>query len=241
MFSRSSNFRHTGVVKSKARDSHRSVSPARAAAFDILLRVERESSYASELLHSRAYDRLTTVDHSLATELVMGVLRWRSLIDSQIATSSAQPLAKLDLEILTALRLAVYQLRWLSRIPARAAINESVELVKRARKRSAASFVNAVLRKLGANVSNANALRQPTISAASIEALAASSAHPPWLIERWTRAYGLDSASYICRYDQSVPVTNIRLRSPEAEAQLRAEGVDLAPGALLASARRVQH
>jgi 16S rRNA (cytosine967-C5)-methyltransferase len=227
-------------VKPGSRDSQPAVSPARAAAFDILLRIERESSYASELLHSRTYARLSVVDHSLATELVMGVLRWRSLLDSQIATSSAQPLSKLDLEVLTSLRLAAYQLGWLTRIPARAAINESVELVKRARKRSAAPFVNAVLRKLGANVSHANALRQPTISAASIEALAASSAHPVWLIERWTRAYGLDSAFYICQYDQSVPATNIRLRSPEAEAQLRAEGVDLAPGALLASARRVQ-
>ena len=141
-------------MNSKGKPSRPAISPARAAAFDILLRVESESSYASELLHSRAYDRLTAVDHSLTTELVMGVLRWRSLLDSQIATSSTQPLSKLDLEILTALRLAVYQLGWLSRIPARAAINESVELVKRARKRSAAPFVNAVLRKLAVGVSH---------------------------------------------------------------------------------------
>jgi len=80
----------------------------------------------------------------------MGVLRWRSVLDAQICESSAQSISKLDLEVLTALRLAVYQLRWLTRIPARAAINESVELVKRARKRSAAPFVNAVLRKLAA-------------------------------------------------------------------------------------------
>jgi 16S rRNA (cytosine967-C5)-methyltransferase len=228
------------IVKTKSRNSHRDVSPARAAAFDILLRVERESSYASELLHSWTYNRLTLVDHSLATELVMGVLRWRSLLDSQIAENSAQPLAKLDLEILTALRLAVYQLRWLSRIPARAAINESVELVKRARKRSAAPFVNAVLRKLAASVPHVESA-QHTISEASIEALAASSAHPPWLVERWTKAYGLDVAFRICRHDQSIPTTAIRLRSPEAEAQLCAEGIELAPGALLASARRVQH
>jgi 16S rRNA (cytosine967-C5)-methyltransferase len=228
-------------VKTKSRNPPPDVSPARAAAFDILLRVERESSYASELLHSRTYGRLTTVDHSLATELVMGVLRWRALLDSQIAESSAQPLPKLDIEILTALRLALYQLRWLSRIPARAAINESVELVKRARKRSAASFVNAVLRKLAASVSHVEASTQHSISEASVEALAASSAHPLWLVERWTRAYGLDSAFRICRHNQSVPLTTIRLRSPEAEAQLRAEGIELAPGAFLASARRVQH
>ena len=225
-------------MNSKGKPSRPAISPARAAAFDILLRVESQSSYASELLHSRAYDRFTAVDHSLTTELVMGVLRWRSLLDSQIATSSTQPLSKLDLEILTALRLAVYQLGWLSRIPARAAINESVELVKRARKRSAAPFVNAVLRKLAVlQVEDP----QHSISGASAETLAASSAHPLWLVERWIEAYGIDTALRICQHDQSVPVTAIRLRQPEAEDQLRDEGIELAPGAFLASARRVQH
>src|SRR5437016_12132907 len=126
------------------------LSPARAAAFDILLRVERESSYASELLHADTYNRLSAQDHALTMELVMGVLRWRSRLDAEIAPASSQPLSKLDLEILIALRLALYQFRWLDRIPKRAALHESVELVKRARKRSAAPFVNAVLRKLSA-------------------------------------------------------------------------------------------
>ena len=220
--------------------SRAAISPARAAAFDILLRVERESSYASELLHSRTYDRLTLVDHSLTTELVMGVLRWRSLLDSQIAKSSAQPLSKLDLEVLTALRLAVYQLGWLSRIPARAAINESVELVKSARKRSATPFVNAVLRKLTVGVSQVNDSPPHMIDGGSVETLAASGAHPLWLVERWTQAYGIDSALRICQYNQSVPIPAIRLRHPQAEDKLRAEGIELAPGAFLASARRVQ-
>jgi 16S rRNA (cytosine967-C5)-methyltransferase len=223
-------------VKAKHQDSRSSVSAARAAAFDILLRVERESSYASELLHSPAYGRLAAVDHSLLTELVMGVLRWRSVLDSRIAANSAQPLSKLDIEILIALRLAVYQLGWLTRVPARAAINESVELVKRARKRSAASFVNAVLRKLAADS------QQPAesgMNGSAAELLAANTAHPPWLVERWIKAYGIESVRSICEYDQSVPVTTIRLRRPEAEGQLKAGGVEIASGALLASARRV--
>jgi 16S rRNA (cytosine967-C5)-methyltransferase len=182
------------------------------------------------------------VDHSLATELVMGVLRWRSLLDSKIAESSAQPFSKLDLEILIALRLAVYQLGWLSRIPVRAAINESVELVKRARKRSAAPFVNAVLRKLTAGIAHVdNDAPQHAITEASVQALAASNAHPLWLVERWAQAYGLNSAFRICRHNQAVPVTTIRLRRPQAEEQIKAEGIELAPGALLASARRVRH
>jgi 16S rRNA (cytosine967-C5)-methyltransferase len=225
-------------VKSKAQTPHSAISPARAAAFDILIRAERASSYASELLHSKAYDQLSLVDHSLATELVMGVLRWRSLLDSQITESSAQPLSKLDLEVLTALRLALYQLRWLDRIPARAAINESVELVKRARKRSAAPFVNAVLRKLG-TAGSAQPFAQSMLAASSAEAIAAGSAHPRWLVDRWLREYGLDMVRRICEYDQSVPVTTVRIRHPKAEDQIKAEGIELAPGALLRSARRV--
>jgi len=215
------------------------LSPARAAAFDVLLRVECEASYASELLHSRTCAGLTALDHALATELVMGVLRWRSLLDSEIAAYSAQPLARLDLEVLSALRLGAYQLQWLTRIPARASIHESVELVKRARKRSAAAFVNAVLRKFAAAVPRGKTGTVNTIGGASPEGLAATSAHPAWLVERWAKAYGPEAAFHICRHNQSVPVTTIRLRHPDAEARLRSEGVELAPGALLSSARRV--
>ncbi len=86
------------------------VSPARAAAFDILLRIEREDAYASELLHSTQYVNLSSADHALTTELVMGVLRWRSLLDRRIAEASSQKLEKLDTEVLTALRLGIYQM-----------------------------------------------------------------------------------------------------------------------------------
>ena len=212
-------------------------SPARAAAFDILLRVERESSYASELLHSAVYERFSTADHALATELVMGVLRWRSRLDADIATTSAQPLSKLDLEILIALRLAVYQFLWLDRVPRRAALHESVELVKRARKRSAAPFVNAVLRKLSATRQIHN---MSEVESNSTEALAREYAHPLWMVERWAREYGLTAAQQVCRHDQEIPATTIRLRSASAEEHLKKEGVTLRPGSLLASARRVE-
>ena len=214
-----------------------SVSPARAAAFDILLRVERESSYASELLHSPAHKRLSTADHALATELVMGVLRWRSRLDDEIATASSQPLSKLDTEILIALRLALYQFLWLDRIPQRAALHESVELVKRARKRWAAPFVNAVLRKLSAVPRNRDVAAEDE---ASPEALSRAFAHPLWLVERWTRAYSLSAVLQICQYDQAIPTASIRLRTLTAEENLNQEGITLSPGSLLASARRVQ-
>jgi len=210
------------------------VSPARAAAFDILLRVERENSYAAELLHSTTYANLSTPDHALLTELAMGVIRWRSVLDGELAQASSQPLAKLDLEILIALRLALYQFRKLDRIPQRAALNESVELVKRARKRSAAPFVNAVLRKL-----STKSPCDPVSSVVKEVALAEAFAHPEWLVKRWTETYGLAAAHKICEHDQNIPQTSLRLRSPDAEKQLSAEGIQTIPGRLVSSARVV--
>src|ERR1700730_13781642 len=123
-------------------------SSARTVAFEILLRVEREESYSSELLHSDRLAELSSRDHGLATDLRVGVLSSQSLLDQRLAAASSQKLERLDGEVLAALRLGVYQLQFLSRVPARAAIFESVELVKAARKRSAAPFVNAVLRTI---------------------------------------------------------------------------------------------
>jgi 16S rRNA (cytosine967-C5)-methyltransferase len=208
------------------------VSPARAAAFDILLRVERESSYASELLHATNYEAFSTVDHALATELVMGVLRWRSRLDDEIQQASSQPLSKLDLEVLIALRLGLYQFRRLDRIPQRAALHESVELVKRSRKRSAAPFVNAILRKLGQTAWNKPGCEVKQLSP---QELASSYAHPLWMVERWAREFGSATVQQICIHNQSTPQTSIRIR----DESFQADGITLAPGALLSSARRV--
>jgi 16S rRNA (cytosine967-C5)-methyltransferase len=226
-------------LKPQAQGLKPAVTAARSTAFDILFRVERESSYASDLLHSATHERLSAPDHALATELVMGVLRWRSLLDDEISHASSQALSRLDLEILIALRLALYQLRWLDRIPHRAAIHESVELVKRSRKRSAAPFVNAVLRKLAASVPVAHTLPGAD-TPASAETLSRTYAHPLWLVQRWANEYGLAAAHRICQHDQSVPATTVRLRNPAAETMLLAEGIEVAPGAFLKFARRVQ-
>jgi 16S rRNA (cytosine967-C5)-methyltransferase len=212
------------------------LSSSRAAAFEILLRVERHGAFASELLHSERYKKLSPPDHALCTELVMGVLRWRSALDAAIASSASQPLAKLDLEVLVSLRLGAYQLGWLERVPARAAIYESVELVKKARKGSAAPFANAVLRKLAAKAAK---LCPPVPANTSTPDLAAALAHPEWLVKRWVEQYGADRAARICAYDQQVPLTAIRLRDAGAEDELRQAGAELATGAFLADARRV--
>src|SRR5258707_14145703 len=104
------------------------VSPARAAAFAILMRIESTDAYASELLHSSRFAKLSPADHGLLTELVMGVLRWRGLLDEMIAERSSQAIAKLDLEVLTALRLGAYQIAFLDPGPKYAAVNECVAL-----------------------------------------------------------------------------------------------------------------
>lgn len=210
------------------------ISSARTAAFDILLRVERDNAYAGELLHSGRLETLSRADHGLATEIVMGVLRWRSRLDEAIASAAARSLDKLDTEVLAALRMGAYQVRYLSRIPAHAAINESVELVKRAKKRSAAPFVNAVLRKI---VAAKTELPGPSkLTAAS---LSREFAHPEWLVERWTAEYGFERAHAICRHDQSVPHTAVRLDDAALEAALKDGGIELAPGALVTAARIV--
>jgi len=210
------------------------VSPARLAAFNILVRVERESSYAGELLHSPLLDELSPVDRHLVTEIVMGVLRWRSVLDQTIALLSFTPFRKLDLEVLTALRMGVYQKQFLSRIPAHASVNETVELVKQAKKVSAAGLVNAVMRKVKSAAYAPHALKL-----AGADYLSSALAHPKWLVERWISSFGDDVAQKICEYDQRVPATAIRLGTAQDESLLAAHGIELAPGALMAAARVV--
>lgn len=214
------------------------VSPARAAAFDILLRIEREQSYASELLHASRYAELSSADHGLATELVMGVVRWRSLLDHSIAEHSSQKLTRLDLEVLTALRLGIYQLWFLDRVPERAAVHQSVELVKRAKKRSAVPFANAVLRKF-AGVAKEHVNSYPITKAKTSSELAEYSAHPVWLVERWIQEFGFETAKQICSYNQRIPETIVSISDAAIADELRGQKIELLPGHLLTSAFRV--
>ena len=212
-------------------------SPARAAAFNILLRVEREEAYASELLHSERVSRLSSADHGLATELVMGVLRWRSVLDNQIEAASSQKMSRLDPEVLAALRMGSYQLLFLSKVPPRAAIFESVELTKMARKHSAAPFVNAVLRKV--LKTDRRDFLDKIAHSGDVGSLALASAHPEWLVSRWGRAYGFQATCQICVYDQTIPATAIHIYDNKDEKEIASEGIRLAPGEMLAGARRL--
>jgi 16S rRNA (cytosine967-C5)-methyltransferase len=171
------------------------ISPARSAAFEILRLVEG-GGYASNLLMARttAFD---SRDAGLASEIVFGVLRYRAQLDFLIEHYSGRH-AKLDPEVRIALRMAIYQLRYLERVPAHAAVMESVELVKRARLVSAAGFVNAILRQVN---------RDPVEWPSREVRLSC----PEWLLSRWVRFYGTEVAEGIA---------NAALHAPEAYTQL---------------------
>ena len=149
--------------------------------------------YAADLLFSLS-GALDSRDAGLAAEIALGVLRFQSQLDFLVERYSGRAAARLDAEVRIALRMGIYQLRYLERVPAHAAIHESVEMVKLARKRSAAGFVNAVLRKVD---------RTPVAwPSREIEL-----SHPQWLLERWERAFGPDVATGIARANLQRPET----------------------------------
>lgn len=196
-------------------------SPARWAAFQILLRVE-EGAYADELLHSRRLDDLSARDRALATELTLGVLRWQGALDMLIVQPAKRRIENLDPEVRCALRLGAYQMRFLSKIPDRAAVSESVDLVKEARRLSASGFVNAVLRKLPERKPGA-AENQQT--------------HPRWMVDRWWARYGSEKTDELLTAFLEPPPTYLRLsaRYPFgetlallAEEDVRAEATETA-------------
>ena len=137
-----------GAAKTAPKNRAAEIFPSRKAAFHILLAVERGQSHSDDLLRGHAVNALPAADRNLATALVLGVLRWQIQLDRQLQSLLKHPNAKLDAEILIALRLGAFQILHMDRIPARAAIDESVELAKQAGHRFASAMVNAVLRKL---------------------------------------------------------------------------------------------
>lgn len=208
------------------------VSPARKAAFQILLAVEKTQAHSDDLLRGKAVSVLSTADRHLATALVLGVLRWQGRLDGQIREFLAKPNARLDREIQIALRLGAFQLLHMDRIPAHAAIDESVELAKQTGHKFAARMVNAVLRKIAA---------APRLqgSDAGLTNLEFDQTHPAWMVERWTRFYGVDAARSVSRHGQEQPAAAIRVESVAAEEELAQAGIGWGPGRLLSAARVV--
>jgi 16S rRNA (cytosine967-C5)-methyltransferase len=167
------------------------ISPSRSIAFETLRRVEAEGAYASDVLHAELGTRVSPENAALATEITFGVLRWRRLLDFLLDQQLKKPVAKLDLPVALALRMGLYQLRFLDRVPASAAANDSVEIVKRARKASAASLVNAVLRRLSAEPQRKQLLANLVPADLPLaERLGIRHSHPTWLVARWLKTFG---------------------------------------------------
>ena len=215
------------------------ISVARKIAYEVLSRVEAEGAYASDLLHSELGARVKPEDAGLATELVMGVLRWRRLLDFLLERQLKKPAARLDLPVALALRIGLYQLRFLERIPPRAAVNESVELVKSARKTSAATLVNAVLRRT-ADEARVPATKFVPQAAPLAERLGILHSHPTWMVERWLERLGEEQTIVLLEANNRARRLSCALhdvtRRDEIFAALQNAGLRVGPGNILQSA-----
>jgi 16S rRNA (cytosine967-C5)-methyltransferase len=195
------------------------VSPARRAAFEILRRVELEDAYASSLLAMA--EELRADDRALCHELVLGVLRRRLWLDSTLQHFANRRIESLDLPVRVALRIGLYQLKFLTRIPPSAAVNESVNLVRAASVRSATGFINAVLR---------GATREPdydpaTATADPIEKLAIETSHPQWLIQRWVENFGFDEAGALAQANNEGAPVAFRLTTKALSTEKTSERI----------------
>lgn len=234
--------RKKGASKPAAGGGRRAaVSAARRAAFDVLRRVEGEGAFAAVLLAS-ATGELRADDRALCYELVLGVLRRQFWLDKLIEYYAAgRPVERLDAPVRLALRLGLYQLRFLTRIPPSAAINESVNLAHEARLRSAASFINAVLRR---------ATREPDYDPAAhaaneLERLALDTSHPVWLLERWTNFFGASEAENFAHANNRTPPVAFRINPLKTEAakvfeQLEAGGAEIKSSQTARDAWRIE-
>jgi 16S rRNA (cytosine967-C5)-methyltransferase len=209
------------------------------------MRVASEDAYASDLLHSRLDASLKSEDAALATEITLGVLRWQRLLDTLLARHTKKPIQRLDVEVAIALRIGMYQLRFLDRIPSRAAVSESVELVKAAKKTSASTVVNAVLRRCAdeAKVPAETLLAAAARDASRATWLAVVHSHPTWLVERWLAQYGEPKTVAILEANNRAPRVSCHATNGADQAQrdailrgLGSDGLRVESGTLLRDA-----
>jgi 16S rRNA (cytosine967-C5)-methyltransferase len=182
----------------------------RSLAATILVKVDTRNSYA-DILVDRALRTadLDQRDRALLTELTYGTLRWRGTIDARLERYLNRPLARTDPLIRNLLRLASYQLLYLDRVPGYAAVNEAVELAKRHGGRTAAGFVNGVLRSLVRDVSRGAAFDEEK----SAVALAVKHSHPEWLVRRWLDEFGPREAQALMQANNEKPTLTVRVNT----------------------------
>lgn len=200
---------------------------ARRTALQILLRVECDGAFADVLL-GRQLHRFAAADRRLITQLVLGTIAWQGRLDFELSRRSARPLGQLEPEVLTALRMGLFQIRILSRIPQHAAVDTAVSLTRELAGEGPAGFVNAVLR---------NAIRSPVTlpprAAGETAYLAIAYSHPQWLVEKLIAWLGLPAAeSLMAANNQPAPNVlrlNLARGTPEdIVARLARDGMTVA-------------
>ncbi|MEN3338344.1 MAG: rRNA (cytosine967-C5)-methyltransferase [Acidobacteriota bacterium] len=214
------------------------IAAARLAAYDVLRAVNGGRSDLPTAL-ARARTRLDDErDRALAGEIATGTLRWQGAFDRIVAAFAKRPVSKMDAEVLDVLRMTAFQLLHLDRIPASAAVNDAVNLVSKAGKKSAAGLVNAVLRRISRERGALPLPPRPEDPAAdrhaAIEYLSGALSHPEWLVSRWLDRYGFEATEAWARFDNSPAALTLRvntLRTSRAALQdvLLGHGVSTRP------------
>jgi 16S rRNA (cytosine967-C5)-methyltransferase len=202
-------------------------------ALEILAAAKRKGESVEDLLAAAflRHPRLPRQERAFLLELVQGVKRWEIRLDYIISRLAARPLKKMHPLVLHLLRLGAYQLLFLDRVPARAALNEAGKLAKsRGLARDQVGFINAVLRRLAAGD------LPPLPDAASDPALGLSvaHAHPEWLVRRWLARYGPEETAARLAADNRLPPLTIRVNTlktdPERlQKRLAGEGAQAEP------------
>jgi 16S rRNA (cytosine967-C5)-methyltransferase len=212
------------------------VSPARRAAYLAMRAVNTGRADLPDAL-VRSRDRLADHrDQALAASVAAGTLRWMGAIDAVIEAFARRPAAKLDPEVLDILRTGAFQLLHLQRVPARAVIDDSVELVREQRKSSAAGFVNALLRRIDRERDHLPLPARPSGAddRGTLDYLSTTLSHPRWLAERWLNAYGAEAAEAWMQFDNAPAPLTLRVNTLKATGAdvvraLAAHGVQVQP------------
>jgi len=187
-------------------EQSRPASPARRLALIVLREADKDGAYVNLAL-DRALEgsRLSPVDRSLATELVYGTTRWRGRLDYVLDRLSSRPVDDLPVSIRNILRLGLYQLLYLTRVPRHAAVAESVALGREFGHRGTAGLVNAVLRRAADEAAD---VPLPPADGDPAERLAVEYSHPAWIVRRWLARFGPEATAALCRVDnEAAPLT----------------------------------
>jgi 16S rRNA (cytosine967-C5)-methyltransferase len=193
------------------------MSNARSLSLQVLLSWHRTGTYPDQLLRDllEKSPQIKPVDRALIYQLVYGVLRWQGKIDWVLKQFSRIPLEKLSLRTLFVLRLGVFQILFLSRIPISAAVNESVKLAKSGREPWTAPFVNAVLRSLDRA---REGLSFPS-KEDPVSFLTVNFSHPAWLVKYWLEAFGFEKTLALCEFNVQIPPNTIRTNTSKISRQ----------------------